>query len=258
MGKNKFTFEQNDIEIDRVVFEHDNVNITYVVPQHFGVIGPIKFTVSYTGSDIVDIISQLAVQQMFDAVGTNTTIYTDSRISLVSLSGAGNEICLRYNTVDNVYSAVTIQNTETIELFGVWLKDRLNEYPFVVGSQYSSLDNTRLTVTVFGDCGTLSETDVKSLIKFVEVPTDDNELEFTIGVGKQLVVQFDANTNSRNKIVCRYIRQIDGIDVERVLRFTSDEFASKYLHKLIEWINNDDSSNLSIGDIGTVATSDVQ
>lgn len=256
MSKNKFTFEQNDIEIDRVVFEKDNVNITYVVPQHFGVIGPIKFTVSYISGDIVDIISQLAVRQMFEAVGTNTTIYTDSRISLVSLSGAGNEICLRYNSVDNVYSTVTIQNTQTIELFGVWLKDRLNEYPFVVGSQYSSLDNTRLTVTVFGDCGTLTETDVKSLIKFIEVPTDDNELRFAIGIGKQLVVQFEPTVPYKS-IVCRYIRQINQIDVERVLRFAPDEFASKYLHKLIDWINTDDSSNLSIGDIGTVASSDI-
>ena len=258
MSKNKFTFEQNDIEIDRVVFEYDNVNITYVVPQHFGVIGPIKFTVSYTGCDIVDIISQLAVHQMFEAVGTNTTIYTDSRISLVSLSGAGNEICLRYNSVDNVYSTVTIQNTETIELFGVWLKDHLNEYPFVVGSQYSSLDNTRLTVTVFGDCGTLSEDDAKSLIEFIEHPTSDCEINCTIGVGKHLIIQLDSNYIPRNKIVCRYIRQINGIDVERVLRFSEDEFKRKYLQNLIDWINSDDASNLSVGDIGTVASSDVQ
>lgn len=256
MSKNKFTFEQNDIEIDRVVFEHDNVNITYVVPQHFGVIGPIKFTVSYTGCDIVDIISQLAVHQMFEAVGTNTTIYTDSRISLVSLTGAGNEICLRYNSVDNVYSTVTIQNTETIELFGAWLKDRLNEYPFVVGSQYSSLDNTRLSVTVFGDCGTLSEDDVKSLIEFIEHPTSDHQINCTIGVGKHLIIQLDSNYIPRNKIVCRYIRQINGIDVERVLRFEQQQFNSKYLQNLIDWVNADDPVNLSAGEYVGVASPD--
>lgn len=238
MYNTSFNFQQNELAIDHVWFDRDQLTITYVVPSEF-VFDQLTFTVTYHQNDIVTILSSLGYDDSFDSYGFTTKVAANDRYIMCKASGGRNRITFKYTTIDDVVTSITINDDRTFRLFGQWLTERMFDIPFAIHDRQASLNHDRLEFAYYGNNGSFSATDVKSIITFVDRRDCSDRFTFDVGFGANLELYWDTQRDRDQLIVLEYTKD----SVTRRVKFVYEQFITQYRDKLIDFVNYADQSN---------------